>query len=138
MLTETLQRLERLDGMDSTLFGRELLSFGRLLLDRGWIAGIGYFSRIDVEVMDDIFEEVEVTVDEAAGRYTHPPPFRRKVILSGSLPEVTIKKHATGKGNAGKAEMIAAATARGFDPVDDNHADALALLDWAMTQGGVA
>ena len=89
MLTETLQRLERLDGMDSTLFGRELLSFGRLLLDRGWIAAIGYFSRIDVEVMDDIFEEVEVTVDEAAGRYTYPHPLRRKVILSGSLPEVT-------------------------------------------------
>ena len=34
--------------------------------------------------------------------------------------------------------MIAAAKARGHDPVDDNHADALALLDWAMAQGGVA
>lgn len=82
-------RLERLDTMDSTLFGRDLWSFGRLLLDRGWIAAIGYFSRIDVEVMDDIFEEVEVTVDEAAGLYTYPHPFRRKVILSGSLAEVT-------------------------------------------------
>ena len=92
MLTETLQRLERLDGMDSTLFGRELLSFGRLLLDRGWIAAIGYFSHIDVEVMDDIFEEVEVTVDEAAGLYTYPHPFRRKVILSGSLAEVDSTK----------------------------------------------
>ena len=54
------------------------------------------------------------------------------------VPVGTIKKHATGKGNAGKADMIAAAKARGFDPVDDNHADALALLDWAMAQGGVA
>jgi len=89
MLTETLQRLERLDGMDSTLFGRELLSFGRVLLERGWIAGMGYFSRMDVEVMDDIFEEVELTIDEAAGRYTYPHPFRRKVILSGPLAEVT-------------------------------------------------
>ena len=89
MLTETLQRLERLDRMDSTLFGRQLLSFGRLLLDRGWIAAIGYFSHIDVEVMYDIFEEVEVTVDEAAGRYTYPHPLRRKVILSGSLMDVT-------------------------------------------------
>lgn len=53
------------------------------------------------------------------------------------VPVGTIKKHATGKGNAGKAEMIAAAKARGFAPVDDNHADALALLDWAMAQGGV-
>ena len=54
------------------------------------------------------------------------------------VPVGTIKKHATGKGNAGKAEMIAAAKARGITPVDDNHADALALLDWAMAQGVVA
>ena len=54
------------------------------------------------------------------------------------VPVGTIKKHATGKGNASKAERIAASKARGHDPVDDNHADALALLDWAMAQGGVA
>lgn len=89
MLNETLQRLERLDGMDSTLLGRELGGFGRVLLDRGWIAAIGYFSHVDVEVMDDIFEEVEVTVDEAAGRYTYPHPHRRKVILTGPLAEIT-------------------------------------------------
>jgi len=53
------------------------------------------------------------------------------------VPVGTIKKHATGKGNAGKAEMIAAAKARGFNPEDDNEADALALLDWALAQGGV-
>jgi Holliday junction resolvasome RuvABC endonuclease subunit len=48
------------------------------------------------------------------------------------VPVGTIKKHATGKGNAGKAEMIAAATARGHKPIDDNEADALALLHWAI------
>ena len=47
----------------------------------------------------------------------------------------TIKKHATGKGNAGKGDMIAAAILRGHDPEDDNEADALALLDWAIQQG---
>lgn len=51
------------------------------------------------------------------------------------VPVGTIKKHATGKGNASKEEMIAAARAKGFNPSDDNQADALALLDWAMTQG---
>ena len=51
------------------------------------------------------------------------------------VPVGTIKKHATGKGNAGKPEMIAAAKARGFNPIDDNEADALALLDWALAQG---
>jgi Holliday junction resolvasome RuvABC endonuclease subunit len=40
----------------------------------------------------------------------------------------TIKKFMTGKGNATKEEMIAAARLRGFDPVDDNAADALAIL----------
>jgi Holliday junction resolvasome RuvABC endonuclease subunit len=39
-----------------------------------------------------------------------------------------IKRHATGKGNAPKNEVIAAMRARGFEPTDDNDADALALL----------
>jgi len=53
------------------------------------------------------------------------------------VPVGTIKRHATGKGNADKDAMIAAA--RGFSPADDNEADAIALLLWAIaTNGGVA
>ncbi len=48
------------------------------------------------------------------------------------VPVGTIKKHATGKGNAGKTEVIAAMCSRGHDVVDDNQADALALLHWAV------
>ena len=48
------------------------------------------------------------------------------------VPVGTIKKHATGKGNAGKEDVIAAARARGHAPVDYNEADALALLHWAI------
>ena len=48
------------------------------------------------------------------------------------VPVGTIKRHATGKGNASKDEMIAAVRARGFDPMDDNEADALALLLWVI------
>ena len=55
------------------------------------------------------------------------------------VPVGTIKRHATGKGNAPKEAMIAAARARGFSPADDNEADAIALLLWALeTNGGVA
>ena len=54
------------------------------------------------------------------------------------VPVGTIKKAATGKGNAGKDAMIAAARARGFDPQDDNEADALALLAWAVAQEDAA
>ena len=44
----------------------------------------------------------------------------------------TIKKHWTGKGNADKDAMKAQARARGFTVVDDNNADALAILHWAV------
>ncbi|GHT98694.1 hypothetical protein FACS1894126_4420 [Alphaproteobacteria bacterium] len=44
------------------------------------------------------------------------------------IPVGTIKKFATGKGNASKEEMIAFAKSQGFTPVDDNEADALAIL----------
>ena len=50
------------------------------------------------------------------------------------MPVGTIKKHATGKGNASKDEMVASARARGHAPTDDNEADALALLHWAVHQ----
>jgi hypothetical protein len=56
----------------------------------------------------------------------------------GGVPVGTIKKFATGRGNADKAAMIAAVRARGYHPADDNEADALALLLWAIeTAGGV-
>ena len=48
------------------------------------------------------------------------------------VPVGTIKKHATGKGNAGKDEMIASVSQRGHRPGDDNEADALAILHWAI------
>ena len=54
------------------------------------------------------------------------------------VPVGTIKKHATGKGNANKQAMIDAARKRGFNPADDNEADAIAILLWAIeTQGGL-
>ena len=52
------------------------------------------------------------------------------------VPVGTIKRHATGKGNADKAAVIAALRERGFSPTDDNEADALAILLWALTTDG--
>jgi hypothetical protein len=54
------------------------------------------------------------------------------------VPVGTIKRHVAGKGNADKAAVIAAVRSRGFKPADDNEADAIALLLWAIeTAGGV-
>lgn len=44
----------------------------------------------------------------------------------------TIKKFITGKGNASKQQVIQAVQDRGHNPKDDNEADAIALLYYAM------
>lgn len=49
----------------------------------------------------------------------------------------TIKKNWTGKGNCKKSDMITAARAKGFNPADDNEADALAILALAMQLEGL-
>jgi Holliday junction resolvasome RuvABC endonuclease subunit len=60
----------------------------------------------------------------------------RAILYRGYSP-MEIKKHATGKGNAGKPEMVAAAKVKwpGFNG-DDNEADAKWLLDLAMKEYG--
>ena len=55
------------------------------------------------------------------------------------VPVGTWKRHACGKGNASKEDVIAAMRKLGFEPVDDNEADAIAILLWAIeTNGGLA
>ena len=50
------------------------------------------------------------------------------------FPVQTIKKFITGKGNAGKDEVIAAVKDKGHWPKDDNEADAIALLYLRLDQ----
>ena len=55
------------------------------------------------------------------------------------VPVGTWKRHACGKGNASKDDVIAAMRERGFEPADDNEADAIAILLWTIeTNGGLA
>lgn len=44
------------------------------------------------------------------------------------VPVGTIKKFITGKGNASKAQVMAAVARYGYAPSDDNEADAIALM----------
>ena len=61
----------------------------------------------------------------------------RSIAYQG-VPVGTIKRHITGKGNVNKAAVIEAIRARGYSPKDDNEADAIAILLWALeTRGGV-
>lgn len=54
------------------------------------------------------------------------------------LPVGTIKKKFSGNGNASKEMMIAECVRRGFQPADDNEADAIAIFDLALAELGVA
>lgn len=56
--------------------------------------------------------------------------YRREILLSEVAPK-TIKKVATGSGNATKMEMMAAARNRGWVPKNDHESDALYVLEWA-------
>ena len=62
----------------------------------------------------------------------------RQYVPYQGVPVATIKKHATGKGNASKELVIAAMRRLGYAPADDNEADALAILHWALAQEGVS
>ena len=53
-----------------------------------------------------------------------------------ALHSATLKKFATGKGNAGKEDMMVAATRKGWNFHDDNEADALWLLRYAIETYG--
>jgi Holliday junction resolvasome RuvABC endonuclease subunit len=46
----------------------------------------------------------------------------------------TLKKFATGSGRANKDQMIEAAKARGWNPQDDNEADACLILEYGLNE----
>lgn len=109
----------------------------RFLRFKRWLGEL----RTSVERLDAVyFEEVRrhAGIDAAhayGGFMAHLTAWcEHHEIPYQGVPVGTIKKHATGKGNADKAAMIAAVRARGFAPADDNEADALALLLWAVEQ----
>ena len=107
----------------------------RYLRFRRWISEIQEsVSEIQFLYFEEVRRHVGVDAAHAYGGFLatltawcehHQIPYQ-------GVPVGTIKKHATGKGNAGKDEMIIAAQSRGHDPKDDNEADALALLHWAI------
>lgn len=51
-----------------------------------------------------------------------------------SVPVGTIKRFIAGKGNASKTQVITSVKELGFMPKDDNEADAIALLHFAIVQ----
>ena len=109
--------------------GMRYLRFKRWLTEVKQAAG-----DIDAVYFEEVRRHVGVDAAHAYGGFMahltawcehHQIPYQ-------GVPVGTIKKHATGKGNASKDEMIAAMQANGHPVTDDNEADALAILHWAI------
>jgi Holliday junction resolvasome RuvABC endonuclease subunit len=113
----------------------------RYLRFRGWLASIA----ADAAGIEAIyFEEVRRHIGTAAAHLyggflaTLTAWCEQNSIPYEGVPVGTIKRHVTGKGNADKTAVVEAIRARGFKPADDNEADAIAILLWAIdTHGGV-
>lgn len=102
----------------------------RFLRFRSWLTEMR--SRVEINVV--FYEEVRAHKGtDAAHIYgglqaTLTSFCEEHGIAYEGVPVQAIKKHVTGKGNAGKPEVMAAVREFGFQPKDDNHADAIALL----------
>lgn len=113
----------------------------RYLRFRGWLDG---FAADSAGIAAIYFEEVRRHIGtDAAHLYggflaTLTAWREQRGIPYQGVPVGSIKRHVTGKGNADKSAVIAAIRARGFHPADDNEADAIAILLWAIeTRGGL-
>ena len=103
----------------------------RFLRFKRWLTDIKQCNDgIDQVVFEEVRRHVGVDAAHAYGGFMgqltawcehHQIPYQ-------GIPVGTIKKHATGKGNASKDEMLASVRTRGHSPADDNEADAIALL----------
>jgi Holliday junction resolvasome RuvABC endonuclease subunit len=109
----------------------------RFLRFKRWLTEVKQCAAaIDQVVFEEVRRHAGVDAAHAYGGFMgqltawcehHGIPYR-------GVPVGTIKRHATGKGNAGKDEVLAAMRQRGHAPADDNEADALAILYWAAAQ----
>lgn len=109
----------------------------RFLRFKRWLTELKAVDGIDALHFEEVRRHVSTDSAHAYGGFlaTLTAWCEQHQIPYQGVPVGTIKKHATGKGNAGKELVIAAMRAAGFTPADDNEADALALLRWAMAQG---
>lgn len=111
----------------------------RYLRFRAWLDQVARFHRLGAVYFEEVRAHAGTDAAHIYGGFlAHLSAWcEQQAVPYQGVPVATIKRHATGKGNAGKEVVIAAVRARGHEPADDNEADALAILFWAIeTSGG--
>ena len=113
----------------------------RYLRFKKWLEELNQLSEgIDQIYFEEVRRHLGVDAAHAYGGFlAHLSAWcEDKQIPYLGVPVGTIKKHLAGKGNANKQVMINAIKDLGFNPTDDNEADALALLDIIIKGGKYA
>ena len=105
---------------------------------RAWLPEIDETSGgVGIVVFEEVRRHAGTAASHAYGGYlAHLTAWAEanRIPYQG-VPVGTIKRHIAGKGNADKQAVIEAVKALGFSPIDDNEADALALLNWTIVHG---
>jgi Holliday junction resolvasome RuvABC endonuclease subunit len=113
----------------------------RYLRFRAWLEQLRrYAGRIEAVHFEEVRRHVGVDAAHLYGGFlaTLSAWCEHQTIPYQGVPVGTIKRFIAGKGNADKETVIASVRSHGFNPADDNEADAIAILLWAIeTKGGV-
>lgn len=111
--------------------GMRYLRFERWLNETRNVSG-----KIDAVYFEEVRRHIGVDAAHAYGGFLAGLTAwcEHNAIPYEGVPVGTIKRFITGKGNASKDQVIAAVQAHGHKPEDNNEADALALLYFAIEQ----
>lgn len=125
----------KLSGSESFKQDRFSGSGMRFLRFRSWLDKLYAAYPVKVLYYEEVRRHIGVDAAHAYGGYMAHLQAWAEVneIPYAGVPVGTIKKYATGKGNANKEAVMKAMLDRGHRPVDDNEADALALLYYLLT-----
>ncbi|RPD36770.1 hypothetical protein C0030_005925 [Candidatus Liberibacter solanacearum] len=99
----------------------------RYLKFQNWLDGL---KGITVVWFEEVRRHLGVDASHAYGGFlvVLASWCEKNKIAYGGVPVQTIKKHITGKGNANKALVVLAVKGLGFNPIDDNEADAFGMI----------
>ena len=112
----------------------------RYLRFRAWLDELARDRGLDAVYFEEVRRHVGTDAAHLYGGFlAHLTAWcEQRAVPYQGVPVGTIKRHVTGRGNADKQVVIAAVTARGHRPADDNEADAIAILLWAIDTAGGA
>ena len=114
--------------------GMRYLRFNRWLADL-YMTRTALETTLDCVVYEQTHNRGGAATEVAAGFATRVQEFcASRGIQHAAAHSATLKKFATGRGNADKAGMARAAKLRGWTATDDNEIDARWLLDYALVE----